>query len=153
MSEEPTKEELQDHRPKLEVSGQGLFLSFRRGTVNPGDHAKVNGIFFQNDEMRDSKYSYSKFEGEGEDGNVEGAIFFDGACGYWKLCQAGKGEDETGWNYSQLPMDPESLEPPLGRWVQEKSLSAAENEQGIDYSTLEVNSDSAAETIKPAKRK
>ena len=47
-----------------------------------------------------------------------GALYFDGT--HWKLCQAGNGLEETGWNYSQLPYR-EGL--PLGRWTQGKKVS------------------------------
>jgi hypothetical protein len=61
-----------------------------------------------------------------------GALYFDGS--HWKICQSGRGPDESGWNYSQLPL-PESDNvqlPPLGSWASDRATS----EMHVDYSAV-----------------
>ena len=59
-----------------------------------------------------------------------GAIYYDGS--YWKICRAGNGKTEGGWNFSQrAPADAV----PLGQWNRELRTT---NEGYQDYSTLTV---------------
>jgi hypothetical protein len=58
-----------------------------------------------------------------------GAIYYDGS--HWKICQAGSGGGETGWNYSQ---EGPSAALPLGQWLSSK----ATHETTQDYSHLHL---------------
>eukprot|EP00008_Paramoeba_atlantica_P014128 CAMPEP_0201481862 /NCGR_PEP_ID=MMETSP0151_2-20130828/6130_1 /ASSEMBLY_ACC=CAM_ASM_000257 /TAXON_ID=200890 /ORGANISM="Paramoeba atlantica, Strain 621/1 / CCAP 1560/9" /LENGTH=126 /DNA_ID=CAMNT_0047864263 /DNA_START=36 /DNA_END=416 /DNA_ORIENTATION=- len=114
---------------------------------NTDKSPKVNGIFLQVDDfLRNGKYCFSKLEGKGQGGALQGAIYFDGT--HWKICQAGEGKTETGWNYSQLPANPnpDDLLPPFGLW--EKKLATSETPE--DYSNFLVEREEVF--LKPAKK-
>ena len=69
----------------------------------------VSGVASRNSSMSDIKNCEGVFKPAGTRNgktcftNVggTGALYFDGK--HWKLCRAGQGPSETGWNFSQLP--------------------------------------------------
>jgi len=60
-----------------------------------------------------------------------GAIYYDGL--YWKICQAGTGPEESGWNFSQSGV---CTAVPLGSWDASKRKMS---ESTRDYSTLSLD--------------
>jgi hypothetical protein len=88
-----------------------------------------NGTYFRESQERNGKSCYSR------KGSKGGAIYFDGV--YWKICQVGKGKEETGWNYSQKLEEVFDMSPPLGSWKADRHVSG---EMAVDYGLLSLSS-------------
>jgi hypothetical protein len=98
----------------------------------------INGTYVvEKANRRNSKRCFSKIDGPG-------ALYFDGT--FWKLCQAGNGRDEVGWNFSQLPdsANEEDLPPPA--WVRGRNM---DRESDVDYTGLRLEVIAAAPVASP----
>ena len=64
--------------------------------------------------------------------STAGCCYFDGT--YWKICQSSRGMRESGWNYSQLPLETDlsSKLPPAGQW----SGSRHASESTVSYDNV-----------------
>ena len=82
-----------------------------------------NGFFAKEKTTRNGKSCFSR--------NGGGCIYFDGS--HWRICQIGNALDETGWNYSQLPKDASSLDPPMGQWAGDRNISS---ETQVEYTIV-----------------
>ena len=91
----------------------------------PSGGPKCNGVYKKEPRLRNGKTCFTR------SGNEGGAIYFDGE--YWRICQIGKGVKETGWNFSQKPLDPLSEIPVLGSWEAGRNIK---RETKVDYSNL-----------------
>ena len=97
---------------------------------------QCSGIFVLQSQRRNGAACYTRDTGSG-------ALYYDGS--YWKLCQNGSGERESGWNFSQRGR-PDEL--PLGAW--ERSLrQPGENERDYSKLTLESPSGGASDSKTP----
>jgi hypothetical protein len=88
------------------------------------DLAACNGVYQAEEPLRNGRKCFSRPGG--------GAIYFDGS--FWKICQGGSGQSESGWNFSQTPRDG-GLLPPFGRW---NAAQRIQSEMARDYSLLDV---------------
>ena len=93
------------------------------GCEKPG----CNGDFFYAGERND-RPCFTNSRGAG-------ALYFDGA--FWKICQTGDGPGESGWNFSQKPVDEPGAArlPPLGSWSHEQ---ANPGEARVNYDPVRV---------------
>lgn len=94
-----------------------------------------NGLYKRSEKERNGRHCFSKINKDKwrKDRAIEytnGAIYYkpkneddpksakkvpEMSGGYWKVCQAGRGEKENGWNFSQF-YDGDAMDPPLGLW-------------------------------------
>ena len=115
---------------KLSSTGSPLVIMVSQ----PADRMPVAGHFDYEGE-RNGAPCYSRREGPG-------ALYYDGS--HWKICQAGKGKSEEGWNFSQTPLSSASpgdngeltRGPPLGAWDKAKRLTS---ECARDYTGLSLS--------------
>mmetsp|Transcript_8884 Transcript_8884/g.11924 ORF Transcript_8884/g.11924 Transcript_8884/m.11924 type:complete len:132 (+) Transcript_8884:37-432(+) len=108
-----------------------------------------DGVYVIQKDLYNKKHYFRRCE-EGK--IVPGSIYCDDRtdkCLYWKIWRSGKGKNDGGWNFSQVPDDPDSPFPPFGVWVKEKA-SKDDSLGGNNYENLEVQF--SGTDLKPAKR-